>query len=56
MLALVYSKFSANATAQAINKIIRIDSKKDQKALLEVIGDYFDSESQQLGLGLRARG
>ena len=49
----VSSKFSAGATAQAINSIIKIDNTKDQEALLEVIEDFFsDSSSQQLDVDL----
>ena len=35
------SIFSASATAQIINSIIRVDDPKDQEALLDIIGDFF---------------
>ena len=38
-------RFTASATAQAINKIMNIDDK-DKEALLEVITDYFDGDDE----------
>ena len=38
-------KFTASATAQAINEIMRVDNC-DKEALLEMIADYFDDDEE----------